>query len=90
MSSTAPSMEAGLSRSPGSWRMALIAALLALLVMLAVTLAWLVGYQVEAAEERRAFEAALREADARCFELATRRETDLCRTTNALRGSPAE
>lgn len=90
MSNAAPPMDAGIARSPSNWRMALIAALLGLLVMLAVTLAWLVGYQVVAAQERRSFEAALREADARCFELATRRETDACRATNALRGRPAE
>jgi hypothetical protein len=82
-------MEVGIQRTQ-NWRTALIAALIGLLVMLAMTMAWLVGYQVEAAQERHSLGAAAREADARCFELATRRETDLCRAANAMRGSPAK
>jgi hypothetical protein len=85
----APAMQVRISRTQG-WRVAVIAALIGLVVMLAATMAWLVGYQVEAANERRSLEAAAREADARCFELATRREIDLCRAVNAMRSSSAK
>ena len=79
-------MEAGASQNQ-NWRMALIAALVGLLVMLAMTMAWLVGYQVEAAQERRSLEAAAREADARCFELAARGAMEACRAAGAMRNS---
>lgn len=63
-----------------SWRSTLVGALIGLLVALMLLMKWLVGFQVEAAAERRAKEAGTRAELARCFELASQRAIETCRT----------
>ena len=62
------------------WRSTLLGALIGLLVVLMLLMKWLVGFQVEAAAERRAKEAGTRAELARCFELASQRAIETCRT----------
>jgi len=63
-----------------SWRSTFVGALIGLLVVLVLLMKWLVGFQVEAAAQRRAKEAGARAELARCFELASRRAIETCRT----------
>lgn len=63
-----------------SWRSTFVGALIGLLVALMLLMKWLVGFQVEAAAERRAKEAGRRAELARCFELASQRAIGTCRT----------
>jgi hypothetical protein len=74
-----------------NWRATLMAAAVGLLVVMAMIMKWVVEYQVEAAHERRALEAEAREAEARCFALASYRATEACRAAYAARttGEPA-
>lgn len=71
-----------------SWRTTLLAASVVLLIVMALLMKWLVELQVETAQERQLREAVAREADARCFVLATRQETDACRAANAVVMTP--
>ncbi len=67
------------------WRSTLLAAAAALLLVLALLMKWLVELQVEAAEARRADEAAARKAQARCFALPSRAQQDACRNAGGAR-----
>ncbi|MDZ4357275.1 MAG: hypothetical protein U1B84_12790 [Variovorax sp.] len=71
-----------------SWRTTLLAASVVLLIVMALLMKWLVELQVETAQERQLREAVAREAEARCFVLATRLEVDTCRAVNAARVAP--
>jgi hypothetical protein len=62
------------------WRSTLLGALIGLLVVLVLLMKWLVGFQVEAAAERRTKEAGTRAELARCFELASQHPIETCRT----------
>ncbi|MDR6886866.1 MULTISPECIES: hypothetical protein [Variovorax] len=68
-----------------NWRGALMAALIVLLIVMALLMKWLVQFQVDAAQERRALESLAREAEARCFALASYRATEACRAAHAAR-----
>jgi hypothetical protein len=59
----------------------LLGASLGLLIAMALLMKWLMEHQVEAAAQRRAQEAVVRAAAARCFELASPRAVDACRKT---------
>lgn len=63
-----------------SWRSTFVEALIGLLVVLVFLMGWLVGFQVEAAAQRRAKEAGTRAELARCFALASQRAIETCRT----------
>jgi hypothetical protein len=71
-----------------NWRGTLMAALIGLLIVMAMIMKWLVEFQVDAAEERRSLEALAREAEARCFALASYRATEACRAAHAARANP--
>ncbi|WGT66219.1 general secretion pathway protein GspL [Variovorax paradoxus] len=76
--------------APGTrnWRATLMAALIVLLIVMAMLMKWLVQFQVDAAKERRALESLAREAEARCFALASYRATEACRAAHAARVNP--
>ncbi|KQX93893.1 hypothetical protein [Variovorax sp. Root473] len=71
-----------------SWRTTLLAASVVLLIVMALLMKWLVELQVETAQERQLREAVAREAQARCFLLATRQEADACRAATAANVTP--
>ena len=71
-----------------SWRTTLLVASVVLLIVMALLMKWLVELQVETAQERQLRETVAREAQARCFLLATRQETDACRAANAVDLAP--
>jgi hypothetical protein len=73
-----------------NWRGTLMAALIGLLIVMAMIMKWLVEFQVDAAQERRSLEALAREAEARCFALASNRATEACRAARAAPGNPAK
>jgi len=60
-----------------------MAALIVLLVVMAILMKWLVQFQVDTAQKRRSLEALAREAEARCFALASYRATQACRAAHA-------
>lgn len=69
------------SRAPrvrSSWRATLVGALIGLLIVMMLLMKWLMEHQVEAAAGRRAQEATVRAAAARCSEQASRQATDAC------------
>jgi hypothetical protein len=68
-----------------NWRVTLMAALIGLLIVMMVVMKWLVELQVEKAQEKGLLEAATREAEARCFELTSRRAAEACRAANVIR-----
>lgn len=63
-----------------SRRSILLGALIGIVVMQVVTVAWLARSQVQAARERQALEAAARAKAARCFERTVHRGRDACRS----------
>jgi len=73
-----------------NWRGTLMAALIGLLIVMAMIMKWLVEFQVDAAQERRMLEALAREAEARCFALASHRAAEACRAARATPGNPAK
>lgn len=64
-------------RTP-KWKGTLVGALIGLLIVMMLLMKWLMDHQVEAADQRRAQEAAGRTAAARCFAQASHRATDAC------------
>jgi len=66
-----------------NWQSILTGALIGLLIVMAVLMKWLVQSQVDAAQERRSLEALAREAETRCFALASHHATAACRAAHA-------
>lgn len=62
-----------------SRRPILLGALIGVVVLQVLTVAWLAQSQVQAARERQALEAAARAKATRCFEQAIHRGRDACR-----------
>lgn len=61
-----------------TWRSTVVGVALGLGIVLALSMKWLMGYQIDSAEERRVQQKAVRAAAARCYEQASQAAVNAC------------
>ncbi|WP_235506031.1 general secretion pathway protein GspL [Variovorax sp. Root411] len=64
--------------------------MIGLLIAMVLLMKWLMDHQIEAADQRRAQEAAGRTAAARCFAQASHRATDACLKGLEMKSGPTD
>lgn len=76
----APAVPAKAARPAGvrTWRSTVVGVSLGLGIVLALSMKWLMGYQIDNAEERRVQQKATRAAAARCYELTSNAAVNAC------------
>lgn len=61
-----------------TWRSTVVGIAIGFGIVLAFAMKWLMGYQIDSAEERRVQQKAVRAAAARCYELASNAAINAC------------
>lgn len=61
-----------------TWRSTVVGVSLGLGIVLALSMKWLMGYQIDSAEERRVHQKAVRAAAVRCYEQASNAAVNAC------------
>lgn len=77
---------------PGArtWRSTVVGMSLGLGLVLALSMKWLMSYQIDTAEERRVQQKAARAAAARCYEQASHAAVNACLKDVEARSAPAQ
>jgi len=76
--SPAKAAKAGRPAGVRTWRSTVVGVSLGLGLVLALSMKWLMGYQIDSAEERRVQQKAARAAAARCYEQASPAAVNAC------------